>query len=119
MQNYDGVIFTLDEFVKQDAEVNNLAFIPPSIDPLSPKNSDMSEEEVRNLMISYNVDPDRPLIVQISRFDPWKDPLGVIDVYRNVKYGTNAKSTRGTQLVLVTSLWLMTILKAGLFTTEW
>jgi trehalose synthase len=101
MKNYDAVIFTLEEFVKEDAVLNNLTFIPPSIDPLSPKNSEMAEEEVRNLMYSYNVDPDRPIICQVSRFDPWKDPLGVIDVYRNIKYGQVKKGLRGVQLVLI------------------
>jgi trehalose synthase len=101
MKNYDAVIFTLEEFVKEDAVLNNLTFIPPSIDPLSPKNSEKAEEEVRNLMYSYNVDPDRPIICQVSRFDPWKDPLGVIDVYRNIKYGQVKKGLRGVQLVLI------------------
>ncbi len=104
IQNYDAVIFTLEEFVKEDADFKNLTFIPPSIDPLSPKNSEMSEEEVNNLMCSYNVDPDRPLIAQVSRFDPWKDPLGVIDIYRNIKFGQVKKGIKGVQLVLVGSM---------------
>ncbi|MDD3013007.1 MAG: glycosyltransferase [Candidatus Gastranaerophilales bacterium] len=99
MKKYDAVIFTLDEFVKDGVQLNNLTFIPPSIDPLSPKNSEMAEEEVNKLMYSYNVDPDRPIIVQVSRFDPWKDPLGVIDVYRNIK-----KDIKGIQLILVGSM---------------
>jgi len=101
MQNYDAVIFTLDEFVKEDAELKNLTFIPPSIDPLSPKNSEMSEAEVSHLMQSYNVDPERPIMLQVSRFDPWKDPLGVIDVYRNIKFGQVKKGIKGLQLVLI------------------
>lgn len=104
IKNYDAVIFTLEEFVKQDADFKNLTFIPPSIDPLSPKNSEMSEDEVNNLMFSYNVDPDRPLIAQVSRFDPWKDPLGVIDIYRNIKFGQVKKGIKGVQLVLVGSM---------------
>lgn len=104
MQNFDAVIFTLDEFVNESANFKNLTFIPPSIDPLSPKNIEMSEEEVRNLMISYNIDPDRPIISQISRFDPWKDPLGVIDVYRNIKQGQVQKGIKGLQLILVGSM---------------
>ncbi len=104
MQNFEAVIFTLDEFVNENADFKNLTFIPPSIDPLSPKNSEMSEEEVRNLMISYNIDPDRPIISQISRFDPWKDPLGVIDVYRNIKQGQVQKGIKGLQLILVGSM---------------
>ena len=104
VQNYDAVIFTLEEFVKQDADFKNLTFIPPSIDPLSPKNSEMAEEEVNKIMCSYNVDIDRPLMVQVSRFDPWKDPLGIIDIYRNIKYGQVQKGIKGLQLVLVGSM---------------
>jgi len=104
MRQYDAVIFTLDEFVKEDAELKNLTFIPPSIDPLSPKNSKMSEDEVNKLMYSYNVDPERPIITQVSRFDPWKDPLGVIDVYRNIKYGQVRNGIKGLQLVMVGSM---------------
>ena len=98
------VVFTLEEFVSDNANFTNLTFIPPSIDPLSPKNSEMSEEEVNNLMISYNIDPDRPILSQISRFDPWKDPLGVIDVYRNIKLGQVQKGIKGLQLVLIGSM---------------
>lgn len=104
VENYDAVIFTLEEFVKEGANFKNLTFIPPSIDPLSPKNSGMAEEEVVNVMRSYNVDSDRPLLAQISRFDPWKDPLGVIDVYRNIKNGQVQKGIKGLQLALVGSM---------------
>ncbi|MDD3013799.1 MAG: glycosyltransferase [Candidatus Gastranaerophilales bacterium] len=104
MQSFDAVIFTLEEFVKENANFKNLVFIPPSIDPLSPKNSEMSEEEVNKLMISYNIDPDRAIMAQISRFDPWKDPLGVIDVYRNIKFGQIQKGIKGLQLVLIGSM---------------
>ncbi|MDD3149588.1 MAG: glycosyltransferase [Candidatus Gastranaerophilales bacterium] len=101
MQNYDAVIFTLEEFVKEGAKLNNLTFIPPSIDPLSPKNSYMAETEVNNLMRNFNVDPDRPLMCQVSRFDPWKDPLGVIDVYRNIKSNQMKNNISGLQLALI------------------
>jgi trehalose synthase len=104
IKNYDSVIFTLPEFVKEGSNFKNLTFIPPSIDPLSPKNSDMSEEEVNNIMYDYNIDPERPLIVQVSRFDPWKDPLGVIEVYRNIKFGQVKKGIKGLQLALVGSM---------------
>lgn len=104
MKEYDAVIFTLDEFVKDNADFKNIAFIPPSIDPLSPKNIEMSEEEVNKFLKSYNIDYDRPVLLQVSRFDPWKDPLGVIDVYRNIKYSYNVSGIRGTQLVLIGSM---------------
>lgn len=103
MKHYDAVVFTLEEFVKQDAELKNLTFIPPSIDPLSPKNNEMSEDEVAKMMLSYNVDPDRPIMTQVSRFDPWKDPLGVIEVYRNIK-GHIKRGIKGLQLVMIGSM---------------
>jgi len=85
VQLYDAGIFTLPSYVKQDLKIGRIAIVPPAIDPLSPKNAPMSNEEARRIVALYGVDPDRPTLVQVSRFDPWKDPLGVIDVYRNVK----------------------------------
>lgn len=59
--------------------------IAPSIDPLSPKNRDLSEAEIRAVTERLGIDRHRPLLVQISRFDRFKDPLGVIAVYRLVR----------------------------------
>jgi trehalose synthase len=73
--------------------------IPPSIDPLSPKNAWLEPEAVREILVSYGIDPDRPVVTQVSRFDPWKDPLGVIDAYRLAK-----EEVRDLQLVLVGSM---------------
>src|SRR5256714_733290 len=58
--------------------------LPPAIDPLSPKNMALSPEDAAFVCDQFGVDVDRPLICQVSRFDPWKDPLGVIDAYRLV-----------------------------------
>jgi trehalose synthase len=85
IEEYDAAIFTMSAYVKQDLRVRNVAIIPPAIDPLSPKNVAMSAEQVRSIVSLYRVDPDRPLLLQVSRFDPWKDPTGVIDVYRAVR----------------------------------
>lgn len=82
---YDVGIFTLDEYVGPGLAFPRLAFIRPSIDPLSPKNVPLSMEESRQIAARFGIDPTRPLLVQVSRFDPWKDPLGVIDAYRMVK----------------------------------
>ncbi len=82
---YDTLVFTLPEYVKETLHGPDLAIIWPAIDPTSPKNSDISPEVVRHILQRYEIDPDRPLIAQISRFDPWKDPLGVVDVYRILK----------------------------------
>jgi trehalose synthase len=58
--------------------------IPPAIDPLSPKNMAFSPEDAAFVCKQFGIDPDRPLLTQVSRFDPWKDPIGVIDAYREV-----------------------------------
>jgi trehalose synthase len=59
--------------------------IPPAIDPLSDKNCALSEEERTETLRKLGVDPDRPMLLQVSRFDRFKDPLGVIAAYRLVK----------------------------------
>lgn len=99
IEKHDAAIFTLKEYVKDDLKLKNIAIIPPAIDPLSPKNMDLDQEEIENIVIKYKVDPDRPIITQVSRFDPWKDPLGVIDMYRIVK-----KEVKDVQLVLIASM---------------
>ena len=59
--------------------------VPPAIDPLAPKNMAFSPEDSVYICEQFGIDVDRPLLCQVSRFDPWKDPLGVIDAYRVVK----------------------------------
>jgi trehalose synthase len=58
---------------------------PPAIDPLSPKNMAFSPEDAAYVVDQFGLDVDRPLMCQVSRFDPWKDPIGVIEAYRVVK----------------------------------
>jgi trehalose synthase len=59
--------------------------IPPAIDPLSPKNMALSPEDAAFVCKQFGIDVERPLICQVSRFDPWKDPIGVIDAFRLVR----------------------------------
>ena len=80
---YDALIFTKLEYAKQ-VNHNLIIQIPPSIDPFSLKNQEIQEENAKQIVEKF-VPLDLPLISQISRFDPWKDPLGVIDAYRIVK----------------------------------
>jgi trehalose synthase len=82
---YEAGIFTMAEYVYGDLKFPHLAIIAPSIDPLSPKNTPLPEAESKAILQRYGIDLNRPLITQVSRFDPWKDPLGVIDAYRMVK----------------------------------
>jgi len=99
IRQYNAAIFTMREFVKEDAAVPNLTLITPSIDPLSTKNIHLEPEEASRILCRFGVEQDRPLIVQVSRFDPWKDPLGVIEVYKMVK-----KEFPSVQLALVGSM---------------
>ena len=72
---------------------------PPAIDPLSPKNMALSPEDAAFVCEQFGIDTDRPLICQVSRFDPWKDPIGVIDAYRIV-----TERVPDAQLALVGSM---------------
>jgi trehalose synthase len=73
--------------------------VPPAIDPLAPKNMALSPEDAAYVCQQFGIDVDRPLLTQVSRFDAWKDPLGVIDAYRIV-----AAEMPGVQLALVGSM---------------
>jgi trehalose synthase len=85
LEVYDAAIFTMEQYVYGDLTFPELAIIPPSIDPLSPKNIPMPREQGEAILQSFGIDIKKPLITQVSRFDPWKDPLGVIAAYRMVK----------------------------------
>jgi trehalose synthase len=96
--SYDAAVFTMDEYVRPGLGPK-IAVIPPSIDPLSPKNSFLDDDAVTEILTPYGIDRERPLLTQVSRFDPWKDPLGVIDAYRIVK-----RHVPEAQLALVGSM---------------
>jgi len=96
---YDGAVFTMQSFVKSQLEVPCLAFIPPSIDPLSAKNIIPEKRVQSDIARRYGVDETRPIMLQVSRFDPWKDPLGLVDCYREVK-----RNHRDLQLVYCASM---------------
>jgi trehalose synthase len=84
------------------AEMNGapeVRIVPPAIDPLSPKNMAFSPEDAAYVCQQFGIDPERPLLLQVSRFDPWKDPIGVIDAYRVV-----SESMPEVQLALLGSM---------------
>jgi len=78
--DYDASVFSLADFAQPLP--HNLYLIPPSIDPLSEKNIDLPEDEIVAFQNEYGVDPERPMMLQVSRFDRFKDPVGVIRAYR-------------------------------------
>lgn len=83
VSEYDASIFSLAGFAQSLPHPQYL--IPPSIDPLSEKNMDLPDEEVNAVYANFQLAPERPLLVQVSRFDRFKDPLGVIQAYKLVK----------------------------------
>jgi trehalose synthase len=99
VEEYDAAVFTMKEFVPADLRIPRLQTIPPAIDPLSTRNMDIPSEFSRRVMSDLGIDLARPVVTQISRFDPWKDPLGVIEAYRLAR-----QEIRGLQLVLAGAL---------------
>ena len=84
INGYDAAVYTLRDYVPQGLTVP-VREIAPTIDPLAPKNMKLSAEDATYIVRQFGIDVERPLLLQVSRFDPWKDPLGVVDVYRTVK----------------------------------
>jgi trehalose synthase len=85
IEEYDAMVFTMREFVPPDLQISELRLIAPAIDPLTSKNIDLPADVCRTIVSEFGVDLNRPILIQVSRFDPWKDPLGVIEVYRLAK----------------------------------
>jgi trehalose synthase len=83
VEKYDASIFSMAEFAQPLPHPQFL--VPPSIDPLSEKNRDLAPAEIEAVRSEYGLDPSRPLLVQISRFDRFKDPVGVVAAYRMVR----------------------------------
>src|SRR3954462_10077892 len=85
LTRFDAAIFHMQEYVPRGADLQQAFIWPPAIDPLTPKNMALSPEDAAYIVDQFGIDVERPLLTQVSRFDPWKDPLGVIDAYRIVK----------------------------------
>jgi len=86
IEEYDASVWHLEDYVPNGMgdHREDVRIMPPAIDPLSPKNMAFSPEDAAFVCRQFGIDVDRPLITQVSRFDPWKDPIGVIDAYREV-----------------------------------
>jgi trehalose synthase len=83
VEQYDAAVFSMPDFAQQ-LPIPQFR-VPPSIDPLSDKNKPLDRDSVERVLEKYKLDPNRPILIQISRFDRLKDPLGVIAAYRLVK----------------------------------
>ncbi|MFQ5999106.1 MAG: glycosyltransferase [Candidatus Bathyarchaeia archaeon] len=95
---YDALIFSLDRYVK-NAQHKRALVISPSIDPLTEKNRTLSGDQISKVVHRFDVNPEKPILTQVARFDPLKNPLGAIDVYRMVK-----QKIPSLQLVLIGSM---------------
>ena len=98
VEKYDALIFSHEAYVPGDIRNFKVFIRHPCIDPLSDKNRGLGQSEILGVLERYGVDPDRPIIGQVARFDPWKNPLGVIDTFRKVR-----EKVEDVQLVLIGS----------------
>jgi trehalose synthase len=101
IREYDASVWHVPMYVPAslNGDGPGVNICPPAIDPLSPKNMALSPEDAAFVCDQFGIDVDRPLLCQVSRFDPWKDPIGVIDAYRLVK-----EEVPEVQLALVGSM---------------
>lgn len=82
---FDHFIFTMDDFKNEDIPIEKLSLITPVIDPLCVENEEIPKHEALSYLKQYGLDITRPIITQVSRFDPWKDPKGVVDAFMLAK----------------------------------
>ncbi len=101
LAGFDAAVFTMPEFVPPSFPVQRVEAIAPAIDPLSPKNIDLERGMASQILDWIGLDLPGRLVTQVSRFDQWKDPLGVIDAYRLVR-----EEIPDLQLALVGSMAL-------------
>lgn len=80
IENYDAVVLSQKQY--RQGLVTPQVFIPPAIDPFAITNKDLSDTEIDDRLAYYKIPTDLPLVVQISRFDTWKDPQGVIQAFK-------------------------------------
>ncbi len=87
VERYDAVIFSIEEYKKR-LKTPQLFFMP-AIDPFRLKNKELTDKEIQERLDHYNIPTDWPLVVQVSRFDRWKDPEGVIEAYKLARKETD------------------------------
>jgi trehalose synthase len=101
LTDFDAAVFTMPEFVPPDLPIARVRTIAPAIDPLSPKNLDFPKRTANQILDWIGIDLPGRLVTQVSRFDAWKDPFGVIAAYRLVR-----EEMPDLQLALVGSMAL-------------
>jgi len=98
LDGYDAIVFDSDAFLHPSLRGEPVRVIRPAIDPLGPRNMDLSGETIDTILRRYGIDADRPLVSQLSPCDPASDMLGAIDVHDGVR-----REVPGLQLVLIAS----------------
>jgi trehalose synthase len=88
IERYDAVVLSLPEYARKVTPPQR--FIMPAINPFSTTNKELSDEQIEDRLAHYGVPTDLPLVVQVSRFDKWKDPQGVIDAFRMARQEIDA-----------------------------
>jgi trehalose synthase len=99
VERHDAAVFTMPEFVPATLDMDRVVEASPCIDPLSVKNLDLPQPFGEELCTQYGIDVRRPIVCQVSRYDPWKDPVGVIEAFRIVR-----EKVTDAQLVLAGSM---------------
>jgi trehalose synthase len=99
LASYDATVFHRQAYVPASDGLPPAYIWPPAIDPLAPKNMALSPEDAAYIVDQFGIDVQRPLVSQISRFDPWKDPVGVIAAWKILR-----ASHPNVQLALVGSM---------------
>jgi len=87
---YDNTVFSADKFAQSDLP-NEKSLIAPAIDPLTMKNREMERSKRVQALEDHGIKLDKPILSQVSRFDKWKDPLGVVKVFERVKESVDAQ----------------------------
>ncbi|MDP3990749.1 MAG: glycosyltransferase [Candidatus Nealsonbacteria bacterium] len=95
LEMYDAIVVSSKDFVKPEIKDKAVVF-PPAIDPLLSKNVPLDLNSAKRILQEFGLNPNRPLISQVARFDPWKDPLNVLQSYKIAK-----KKIPGLQLALL------------------
>ena len=96
VRDYSAAVFSLADFALPGLDGAKTTVFTPAIDALVAKNAPLPHDFAKHVVRKFGPDPNRPLVTQVSRFDPWKDPIGVVEAYRLAR-----QSVPGLQLALV------------------
>ncbi|MFH1584684.1 MAG: glycosyltransferase [Patescibacteria group bacterium] len=96
VEEYDQVVFSNEEFVNSHISRERFRVFQPAIDPLAAKQRMVPQEEARSFLVPFGIPREGSLVVQVSRFDIWKNPSGVVEAFRIAR-----QNCPGTKLALV------------------